>query len=1642
VNLTGASQVFFGTVPAESFQQISATQIRATVGAGATGQIRVVTIGGTAISSTTFAYAPAPSISSIVPTAGGLNTIVSIRGRYISSAATITFGNALMTIISRSDTLIQVRCTNVNATGAIRLGTAGGVATTSSSFTWLAPPQILSFTPNVGARRTVITITGANLNIVDSVAVGGIQVESITVNSPTQVSVAIRGGSTGTIFLRTPGGTTNSESIFFFSPQPELRTLTVNNEAIASAVGGTTILLTGDHFLYATRATFGALTGANLQVLSVTQAIVQVPIGGVTNAAVSLFTPGGVTVSRTTFEVQPYVAITGFSPSFGTTGTVVSITGRNFSTGASVSILGSPAEQVTVLSTTQILAVVGTIPPRVVRGTILVTTANGTAPTTASFLVASAQPVISSVDPIRATFGSLVSIRGQFLTGVREVTIGGGRADIVQAVSATELTVRVSRNSTSGSVAVTTLGGTTTSTVRITVIPSPYIVSFSPPFTIANGTITIRGGNFTGTNAVFLGNVPAADFTVQSDSVIIARLGMGATTGFIRTNGSRGSAQSLTALQVLTQLEFETAIVKNLYDSLGGPSWTNRATNRWASADPVSVWEGITVENGRITRIRLPDNNVRGVLPETIAELQALRVLDLTDNVITGAFPSWIARLSSLEELRIGGNQFTGIVPDSIGALSRLRVFVADRNRLSGTIPTVLCALTNLEELNFNQNGFTGEIPSCLGLLTKLTSLNFGENRFSGNIPDELGNLPRLQALYLDRNQLTGTIPATFGTTSTVALAQTKEVRANVHFTPSLRFLWLNGNQLTGDVPESFRNLVNLEELQVQNNRLAGANLLRILPNLRNLQTLDAGRNQLTGSIPASISNLVRLKFLSLRFNQFSGEIPSQLATLDTLQTIFLDSNAFTGSIPASLRLMRSLQTLGASFNRFTTLPGFSSPSIVTSLFVQGNRLQFGDLQTNAFIQNFTYAPQDSVGTPRDTSVVIGNPLELTVTVTGRSNQYQWFKNGVEVRATSSTVAYRLDSFTARDTGTYVCVITNTIMDRLRLVSRPIRLLSVPPKPPTQAPDLVFPQVGATFIAFAPTLQWTRVDNAVEYEVQVAERRDFAELTTTANLRSADLSLTTLGAPVSGLQPSTQYYWQVRALNGAGVASPWSASGRFITAPPGTVISMSSVNFGNTVLGESSTGFAFLTNLTNDDLLIRDVDGNDTELSFRIPLDIRGLTLRAGQTLSIRNITFAPRSVGNKEAPVNIRFVNAVGREETINLAKVLTGRGTPVKALPLDMDTIRVGKTAQATMRLVNRGSERTRLRVTDARMTNTLNGFSVEQISPEQSIYLGGSDTATVIIRCKPQNTGTLTNTLRYIVTVENLDSLQRTVLSSFQDTVLAAITAFARDERPTTDVPLRVGIRPARGQDSVAPGGSVTIELYLLDSTISAERLIASGTPRTFSASLRWDAQVLAIGRDSSGAYQVRNLDRRNRVQRINIPYFALSRPSNETLVEDFRKTGVLLRLKCTAVSGDIEQTSLVIENVRWGIDTTAKYVGEKRVFFEDTKDGIFTAVACKAGGTRLTTTARPNTVTAMRPNPVHDVGEITYTVREDGNVTIVLFDALGNVAKRVVNTDHAPGEYLTSVPVRDLPSGTYFLVMQTPTAVLTERIVIRR
>ena len=110
-NLTGATGVSFGGVPAASYTVVSSSAITAVVGYGASGSISVTTASGTG-SLAGFTYvAPPPTITSFSPTSGPVGTTVTINGTNFNTTAAsniVYFGAVSATVLTATNTKLTV----------------------------------------------------------------------------------------------------------------------------------------------------------------------------------------------------------------------------------------------------------------------------------------------------------------------------------------------------------------------------------------------------------------------------------------------------------------------------------------------------------------------------------------------------------------------------------------------------------------------------------------------------------------------------------------------------------------------------------------------------------------------------------------------------------------------------------------------------------------------------------------------------------------------------------------------------------------------------------------------------------------------------------------------------------------------------------------------------------------------------------------------------------------------------------------------------------------------------------------------------------------------------------------------------------------------------------------------------------------------------------------------------------------------------------------------------------------------------------------------------------------------------------------------------------------------------------------------
>ena len=431
--------------------------------------------------------------------------------------------------------------------------------------------------------------------------------------------------------------------------------------------------------------------------------------------------------------------------------------------------------------------------------------------------------------------------------------------------------------------------------------------------------------------------------------------------------GDAGPTELLPGIPESTDSSTDRAALIALYEATNGAGWKN--SRNWLSDGPLIYWHGVhTDTDGRVTELRLRDNDLEGRIPPQIGHFANLRDLDLGKNALTGPIPPeigglgklrtlelisnqlsgrippQIGRLSNLTELHLSDNALTGPIPPEIGRLSRLRGLGLWSNELTGAILPELGGLEALSRLWLNDNDLTGPIPPEIGQLSRLRELRFGGNDLTGPIPPEIGRLSGLWELDLGGNDLTGPIPPEIGRLSGLTELDlggndlTGPIPREIGRLPQLGRLALRANDLEGAIPADLGDLSALRQLLLGYNDLTG----RIPPEigrLSELSAMDLAHNALTGPIPPEIGGLSQLRSLELWSNDLEGPIPAELGDLSRLRELGLERNALSGPIPASLGNLRYLRRLSLSQNDLSgPVPAeLAGLAVLQELAVNGN---------------------------------------------------------------------------------------------------------------------------------------------------------------------------------------------------------------------------------------------------------------------------------------------------------------------------------------------------------------------------------------------------------------------------------------------------------------------------------------------------------------------------------------------------------------------------------------------------------------------------------------------------------------------------------------------------------------------------------
>ncbi len=398
---------------------------------------------------------PAPTVTSISPTSGATagGTSVTITGTGFLTGATVSFGGTAATNVNVVGSTSITATTPAHAAGAVNVvvtNTDAQTGTLPNGYTYGNPaPTVTSISPATGsvAGGTSVTITGTGFLTGATVSLGGTAATNVNVVGSTSITATTPAHATGAVNVVVTNTDTQTGTLTngytYGNPAPTVTSITPNT---GTANGGTSVTITGTGFLTGATVSLGGTAATNVNVVGATSITATTPAhaaGAVTVTVTNTDTQTGSLNNGFTYTASnPAPTITSITPNTGTTagGTSVTITGTGFLAGATLSLGGTAATNVTVVGSTSITATT----PAHAAGAVTVTVTNSDAQSGSltNGYTYRAAPTVTSITPNTGTTagGTSVTIAGTGFVAGATVSLGGTAATTVNVVSSTSIT--------------------------------------------------------------------------------------------------------------------------------------------------------------------------------------------------------------------------------------------------------------------------------------------------------------------------------------------------------------------------------------------------------------------------------------------------------------------------------------------------------------------------------------------------------------------------------------------------------------------------------------------------------------------------------------------------------------------------------------------------------------------------------------------------------------------------------------------------------------------------------------------------------------------------------------------------------------------------------------------------------------------------------------------------------------------------------------------------------------------------------------------------------------------------------------------------------------------------------------------------
>ena len=554
----GSSYVLFApnvwSTASSDYVVWSDSRIVVKVPAGAqSGDVRVVTVGGSSGTKRIVVESVSPRISSVSPSQVQYDQVVTVTGSNFGSSrgsSTVRIGSIAIpsaSLAGWSNTRIRFRVPTNMRSGNVTVRTSAG--TSNAIRLEIKNPYLGNVSPVSVRPGGLLTLTGANFR---STRWSGYVLFTPNVRPASSDYVS---WSDSRIVVRVPAGaqsgdvkvvaigalSSGTKRIVVESASPPRITsvsprqvqynqvVTVTGSNFGSSRGSSTV-----------RIGSVVIPSSSLASWSNTRIRFRVPTN-VRSGNVTVRTSAGTSNAVRLGIISPYLA--SVSPSRVKPGDRLTLTGANFrSSRRSGYVLFAPnvrpsSGDYVVWSDSRIVV---RVPAGAQSGDVKVVTGDGTSGTK-RIVVESVGPRITSVSPRQVQYNQVVTVTGSNFgssRGSSSVRIGSIRVSSFTGWSNTIIRFRVPTNVRSGNVTVRTSAGTSNA-IRLE-ITSPYLSSVSPSRVKPGDRLTLTGANFRSTRGsgyvLFTPNVRPAtsDYVSWSDSRIVVRVPVGAQSGEVK----------------------------------------------------------------------------------------------------------------------------------------------------------------------------------------------------------------------------------------------------------------------------------------------------------------------------------------------------------------------------------------------------------------------------------------------------------------------------------------------------------------------------------------------------------------------------------------------------------------------------------------------------------------------------------------------------------------------------------------------------------------------------------------------------------------------------------------------------------------------------------------------------------------------------------------------------------------------------------------------------------------------------------------------------------------------------------------------------------------------------------------------------